>query len=221
MSTVNPLIAAIARLASGRTALPLCLLAAVGCAVGFATAAAAVGPESHHVREKSDFGMGLDIGGGAAVAVLNGQKNRDVKEPTVLMLLANLGWTVGDFSGANGWYRGQFDGLLEFQYLHNFHNTNGNFYGGGLGLRYRFTAPSWVTPYAQIDLGVGGLDYNLRDQSDGFSLTAGAALGARWPIGDRFGITTSARWSHISNAGLRRPNNGIDHFLGMVGIDFH
>jgi hypothetical protein len=209
------------RFPAGRTPRATVIVAALGAAFALATSASAIGPESHNVREKYDFGMGVEIGGGSAVSVLNGQKNRDVKSPASLMLLPHLDWTFADFSDADNWARGQFDGLLEFHYLHNFRKTSGNYYGGGLGLRYRFTAPSWVTPFAQIDVGLGGLDYDLEDQRDGFSFSAGSAVGARWPLNESFGLTTSARWFHISNGGTRRPNNGIDHFMGMVGIDWH
>lgn len=43
-------------------------------------------------------------------------------------------------------------------------------------------------------------------------------MGAHWLLRDQLALTIEARAIHISNAGIREPNHGVNSVMGMIGL---
>lgn len=76
-------------------------------------------------------------------------------------------------------------------------------------------------PYVEGGAGIGYLDFNLRDQSDGFIFAPQIGVGVNYFVTERAAINASWRWHHLSNAGTNQPNNGINGSLIMLGMTYY
>jgi opacity protein-like surface antigen len=63
--------------------------------------------------------------------------------------------------------------------------------------------------------GIGGPDLSGRFQ---FNLQGGA--GVQWFIKNNVSIDLEARYLHISNADISKPNNGLNGVTGLIGISY-
>ena len=91
----------------------------------------------------------------------------------------------------------------------------------GPGIKPVALAKVWqVAQAVRIPIvGIGGIDYDLASQADGFAFWLQFALGIKRQIGDRTALTGDVRLYHISNAGLTPPNAGIDMIAFTLGIE--
>ena len=133
-----------------------------------------------------------------------------------------LGVMLNDPSG-DGWYRGNFEFMLEGFYGSVFQGPGDSLAGGSLILRYNFVQPEshWF-PYFQI--GAGGLwndIYEDRNQiliGKEWEFLLQASLGLRYQITPKWGIAIEGGWRHISNAETDDRNRGLDSLGGLVGL---
>ena len=87
-------------------------------------------------------------------------------------------------------------------------------------LRYNFLESGRVVPFIEAGAGLLGTDFDLKGQSDGFNFSVQGGLGLHFFVLPRVAVTAEARLHHISNAGLRQPNNGINDCLFLLGASF-
>ena len=96
-------------------------------------------------------------------------------------------------------------------------------YAGGfspLQLRYNFTARRHVVPYLEIGGSVLGSAEPLPEGTSRFNFLTDGGIGfqvlrARLPA-----IQAGMRYQHISNAGLTRPNPGINSLYFFSGVSW-
>lgn len=89
--------------------------------------------------------------------------------------------------------------------------------GVNAGVRYQRRLVGVVSAYALAGLGPHYLSYDSRRQTAGFIFSDNVALGL---VLGRGGVRLrlEARFRHLSNANLTKPNGGLNHVFGMVGI---
>lgn len=148
-----------------------------------------------------------------------GTENEDVQ---IALLAPSLGIGISDLWGRDTWYRGSFALFGEGQLWWN-HEPRGGF-GGGVGalLRYQFLAlrELGLVPFAEGGAGLGGIDFDLRSQDDGFNFLLQTGAGVHWLLLPETALCAGYRYHHISNAGSRRPNIGINSHLVYFGITY-
>jgi len=168
---------------------------------------------------EAPFGRGrLNVG--VSVGWGHGFERAEDPQDDVRMLAFMARTAVGltDPVGGDAWYRGNVDLAIEPQFLANL-DPEGGFAGGlSLLLRYHFLAGERLVPFVSGGGGAIGLDFDGQRQDDGFNFILQGGIGAHWMLSEQLAITVDGRWHHISNAGLRSPNEGIDSALGMVGL---
>lgn len=92
-------------------------------------------------------------------------------------------------------------------------------FGFNLGLAYQKT----IIPNLRLTASLGSGPYYVtvrtRRQARGFIFSDNLELGLQyhWPQA-QLGIQLRGRYRHISNAGLKSPNGGIDNFFLVVGV---
>ena len=170
--------------------------------------------------EPTGLGYGLSLGYGYGVAPREKQRGRDVQDVRTLAIDPYLHLPLRAFGDGSRWYHGRLDGLLQASILVELEPQSGSAAGGVVGLRYLLGEPGHLRPYVEGGLGIGHLGFDLQSQDNGFSFFIHTALGARYPLGDRFGIIGSLLWQHVSNANTHPPNLGIDTVGFRVGLEF-
>jgi hypothetical protein len=106
--------------------------------------------------------------------------------------------------------------------LWNFHPRSGWAAGGSLLLHYNFLGNGrGIVPFVEGGGGASHLAFRLRDQSDGFTFPLQASIGCQvLTIPASGALTASVGYYHLSNAGLRYPNTGINAVMVRIGMSF-
>ncbi len=194
----------------------LALLAAV-CVVA-ATAGADESGRARFGRGKRHLGFAAGYGMGFSLGFTGDGDTRDIG---FLALLPR--WQVGlsDHAWEESWYGGNLDLLFEPAVLVGFEPRGGVFAGGTALFRYNFLGARRLVPYVEGGGGMGYLDFDLRDQRDGFAFLLQAGAGAQLFVRPGMSVDLAWRFQHISNAGTSRPNNGLNASLPLLGVTLH
>lgn len=130
-------------------------------------------------------------------------------------------WSIGisDTLGG-GVLRGNFDVVVEPMLLFR-HPADGIGKGIQVLPRYNFLAGGdTVVPFVEIGAGFTFLDFDLRGQRDGLNFVVLGGLGSHVFVSERAALTPRVRYMHISNAGTRRPNQGLDTVQFLLGATY-
>lgn len=166
-----------------------------------------------------EIGYGFAIGYGHGIVLRSRQRGRDVADVQVLTFEPQVRLLVARLGDGRSWYHGDLDGTLEGLLMFNFSPHGGHAGGVNAGLRYRMRRERRVQPFVEGALGIGGVGFDLASQDDGFTFFIQAGAGARYRLGERFAVSGSLRWNHVSNAQTHLPNTGIDTIGFRIGIE--
>ena len=158
------------------------------------------------------FGVGLPIGPA---------RGSDLEDVRFGALLPRWSIGVSDCVGRGSWYRGAVSLAIEGIVMYDFEPHSG--VAGGLTplLHYEFFRKGRLIPYVEAGVGVIFTDLDLDQQDDGLNFTPQAGLGIRYELSERTEFIVGWRFHHISNAGLRDPNTGLDSSLFLLGMSYH
>lgn len=94
-------------------------------------------------------------------------------------------------------------------------------YAAGLTLMYRYHLSPNRSFAPFVEFGSGfvftNLDQKIRELSRSFNFSPQVGVGFRKAVGPSSDLVFSARWFHLSNAGTRAPNVGLNNYLLTVG----
>lgn len=135
--------------------------------------------------------------------------------PSWMMTLTD---PVGD-----GWYRGQVSIGAEVVYI----QFNEPVLTHGIGftpkIKYSFVALDQVRPYVEFAGGPFWTDLagKVPEESSRFNFVLTAGFGLSWFITPQTSLNVGYRFHHISNAGTRYPNLGLNASLPFGGFSFY
>ena len=89
--------------------------------------------------------------------------------------------------------------------------------GANLGLEYRWNFSDKTALIGAIGSGPHFITAKTPKQASGFIFSDNFTLGLRQSIGAGTDLHLRTRFRHISNANLKKPNQGIDSWLVIVG----
>jgi lipid A 3-O-deacylase len=178
------------------------LLLLIGCA----SADAQSGPEQggHELQVWTGGGHGT-----------NGSQSAD----GVFNIGARYGWILTDPHGP-GFLRGRFEYAVDVVPVFVVLQRTNTAYGFGVNpfaLKWNFATHGSVVPY--VDLGGGTLFTNTKvpEGTSHVNFTTSGALGAHFLRG-KYNLSAEIRFMHISNAGISRPNPGINTVQVRLGF---
>ena len=87
-------------------------------------------------------------------------------------------------------------------------------------LKYILTPGKNIQPYLKAGIGLVHITQETRDQVDGFNFLPQAGLGCSFFIKENSALSLEYRFRHLSNAGFKRPNSGIDADMFLMGVKF-
>jgi len=161
-------------------------------------------------------------GGGHDVQVWTGGGhglNGSTSDTGVWNLGARYGWVLTDPVGP-GPLRGRFEYAVDVVPVFVLTQRNGTAYGFGLNpfaLKWNFAGGRGLTPY--FELGGGTLFSNTQvpPGTSRVNFTTSGALGLHF-LRSKYNWSAEVRFMHISNAGLKSPNPGINSFQVRIGF---
>jgi lipid A 3-O-deacylase len=132
---------------------------------------------------------------------------------------ARYGWILTDAHGP-GFLRGRFEYAVDVVPLFLVMQTSNTAYGFGINpfaLKWNFAAHGSVVPY--VDIGGGTLFTNVKvpEGTSHVNFTTSGALGVHFLRG-KYNWSAEVRYMHISNAGISRPNPGINTIQVRLGL---
>jgi len=90
-----------------------------------------------------------------------------------------------------------------------------------IGFKYNFTGlGSRISPHADFGFGVIYEPVDRRVQGTSFNFLLQTGLGVQYFVNDKTAVNVSYRYRHISNAGIKQPNSGINSNFVLVGMSF-
>jgi lipid A 3-O-deacylase len=137
----------------------------------------------------------------------------------VFNLGARYGWILTNPHGP-GFLRGRFEYAVDVVPLFLVVQRTNTAYGWGVNpfaLKWNFAAHGSVVPY--LDLGGGTLFTNVKvpEGTSHVNFTTSGALGAHF-LRRKHNWSAEVRYMHISNAGISRPNPGINTIQVRLGF---
>src|SRR5580765_1265167 len=120
------------------------------------------------------------------------------------------------------WYRGQVSLGAEMVYI----QFQEPFVTHGVGftpkIKYSFVALDRIRPYAEFAGGPFWTDLagKIPEESSRFNFVLTAGVGISYFLNDRAALNVGYRFHHISNAGTRYPNLGLNASLPFGGFSF-
>lgn len=162
--------------------------------------------------------IGLQAGWGEGFS-LGFSGNGDGRRAEYIAILPQIGMDISGLVGTGRWYQGNLDAILEAEYFHQQAPGNSGFSAGG-ALILRYNARHWRrwSPYLEAGIGMGHLDFDLRDQDDGLVFYPQVGIGANVRLTKNLAFNAGWRFHHMSNAGTRLPNNGINANVFLLGF---
>lgn len=135
--------------------------------------------------------------------------------PSWMMTLTD---PVGD-----GWYRGQVSIGAEVVYIQFREPVLTHGIGFTPKIKYSFVALDQVRPYVEFAGGPFWTDLGGRvpEESSRFNFVLTAGFGLSWFITPQTSLNVGYRFHHISNAGTRYPNLGLNASLPFGGFSFY
>jgi lipid A 3-O-deacylase len=85
-------------------------------------------------------------------------------------------------------------------------------------LRYNFATGTRFIPFLDAGLGITATSIGEPDLGGVFQFNEQGGGGVHWFFKDQLALTLEARYIHVSNAGIERPNRGLNGVIGLVGV---
>ena len=132
---------------------------------------------------------------------------------------ARYGWILTDAHGP-GFLRGRFEYAVDVVPFFVVTQSTNTAYGFGVNpfaLKWNFASHRRAVPY--VDIGGGTLFTNVKvpEGTSHVNFTTGGALGVHF-LRSKYDWSAEVRYMHISNAGISRPNPGINTIQVRLGL---
>lgn len=116
--------------------------------------------------------------------------------------------------------KGRIDFIIE-PFINTIFEPKNNVEGGANFLvKYVFPLSERFQPYFKGGLGALYMSQHVAEQGTQYNFLPQGALGFHFFVKENVAITCEYRHRHLSNAGFKKPNKGIDAKLYLGGISF-
>jgi lipid A 3-O-deacylase len=192
---------------------PLCLLLALACSAWFI--ATAMAQEAAEVYHKGDWGLGFYAAGGKGV-------NGSTTATEVAWSGLRYKRILTDIKGS-GFWRGSLEYGAEFQPLFLIFQED-VVYGAQFSpllMRWNFQkSGSHLVPFLEWGGGMLYTSDSVPESSSRFNFTPQGGIGLSFFSAGGNGVTFQLKYMHISNAGIKKPNPGINSIQMLAGYEW-
>ncbi len=178
-----------------------------------AVAADDSGADSIPPFAKGSHEIAMAIGAGPSTAILGSTTGHDIA-----LSVVRCGFTLSDTLAKDTWREGDWELLGELFGGAQF-SPRVRYVTGLLPVfRYNFTDLEPFVPFFDVGAGVTLTDIHGPDLSSVFQFNEQVGIGAHYLFSERTAITIGYRFMHISNAGIKEPNNGVNANIFSIGL---
>jgi hypothetical protein len=128
------------------------------------------------------------------------------------------GWILADVMEPDYWFGGNLEALGLIIIGAQDNPDGAYFFGLNGGLRYYFRTGTAFAPFVGGSIGIGVTDIETPDSSGKFQFNQQIGLGTRYLLSPSHAITIAYDYWHISNGGIREPNDGVNAHIFSLGF---
>ncbi len=132
----------------------------------------------------------------------------------------HAGWILSDVVMENNCLRGNWEFLVDVFGGEQVNRQNAKLAAIDPVIRYDFATGSRLVPFFEVGAGVMYTDIRRPDLGSDFEFNEFGGVGLHWFFTKHFAVTLEGRYMHISNAGIDKPNRGVNTFPAMVGLNY-
>ena len=132
----------------------------------------------------------------------------------------HFGWIFTDVRAADKWYRGNWELLAQIFGGAQFQPHVDYVAGVGPLLRYNFASGSRLVPFLNVGGGLSATSIRDSDLSTTFEYQLQGGGGSHYFVRDSLAVTLEYRFLHLSNAGLKYPNLGVNTSVIYLGMSW-
>ncbi|EEF57576.1 acyloxyacyl hydrolase [Pedosphaera parvula] len=158
---------------------------------------------------------GFAFGAGLGMSIFGSKQAHDLALGKI-----HYGWIFTDVLGEEHWYRGNWELLGEGFGGVQYRPHHAYVAGGTAIFRYDFATGTCFIPFVDIGGGLTATDIGKPDLGGTFQFNLQAGGGVNYFWRDNSAITFEYRLLHISNAGIERPNLGLNTSMFYLGMSW-
>ncbi|GEM_PF-287910 len=159
------------------------------------------------------FQVGGMAGAGFGVRAFGGTLDHDLTLGSI-----DIGWVITDVMASDRWYRGTLEFLIGLFGGWQFKPDTRYLACLTPCLRYSWVTDSRWVPFIEGGAGISSTNIDGPDLTGHFQFNVQGGAGTRYFLTGRTALTFQYRWLHVSNLGLREPNNGINTQMFYIGV---
>lgn len=161
--------------------------------------------------------LGVKTGGADTVKIF-ANRHPDIQ---LVPVFFQIGYTITDVHGPFP-VRGSLEVIFEPTLLFVAHPETEVGGGANLLFRYNFvTGTRWV-PFFEVGVGILDVDLNApRDLNSRFNFSILGGPGINYFLTDNLAVLGQVGLHHISNAGRKSPNVGVNSVMGLLGVAYY
>lgn len=156
--------------------------------------------------------FGVSVGTGIGLEILGSNSRHDMA-----LAFVQYGYVLTDHLAPGRWYGGNFEIGAEFAAGMQFHPKNAYIFGLMPSFRYHFITDSAWVPFVEAGAGPGVTDIGGPDLSTKFQFMDYFGGGVNWFYNESDVFSAGVRFIHLSNAGIKEPNFGVNTAMVFLG----
>ncbi|OPX41667.1 MAG: hypothetical protein B1H13_00795 [Desulfobacteraceae bacterium 4484_190.3] len=155
--------------------------------------------------------------------IITGYGTGDVEEGNYepVLLIWHLGCDLKRFIPELKNYSGTFSVYLEPQINPVFERETDLEFGVGVGLKYLHPVTEEISAYIFGSVGPHYITVQTTDQANGFIFSDTIGAGFSFFLTEKSSLNLGYRFRHMSNAGIKKPNGGINTHFGTIGYSVY
>ncbi len=132
----------------------------------------------------------------------------------------HYGWVLDAKPGEGSWLDGRWLFLAEATIGREFHPGKAWAVSLTPVVRYLFGYPGKFVPFFEAGFGLTWTDLGRPDLGSDLQFNSQGGAGFYWFFQKDFALSIQYRFIHYSNAGIRKPNGGVNLHGGLIGISW-
>jgi len=162
--------------------------------------------------------IGLIRESGFVIGYGNGHINSENRVYRPLLLIYHIGFDAHKlFPNIIPDSKGKFTFYLEPQFNPLLMPSDQYEVGIGFGAEYKFNIMQGLDGYIMGGSGLHHISFGSKSQAKGFNFNDTLGFGLYIHVSKHSALNVGLRLRHISNAGIKKPNKGINNYFGTIG----
>lgn len=132
-----------------------------------------------------------------------------------------FGYVFTDLIGddvCGGLLQGNGEVIVEGLFGVGVHNVGGTSEGLGAMYKHNFITGTRFVPFFEAGLGVSQNNWRIYELQSHFEFIVQGGVGVQYFFTDDWALIVEGRFHHMSNAGMTKPNPGLNDIMGTAGI---